>query len=183
MKRIVLTSIAVLVLATTAFAQGGAVMLYADPAFTECNVDGAAALLTVYVVHEVPVGASAVFYAIRDNTGGALFYVADQTQFALNIGDSQSGIATTYSGCVSGQIHVLNVLYSVLSSPPACSFVEVFPAPDAPSGQIEGVDCSEVKNFPNGSILTFDGTPGTCQCGEQTPIEETNWGRVKALYQ
>ena len=183
MKRIVLVSIAVLALATTVFAQDGRVMLYIDAGFTTCNANAPTGLITVYVVHDMHPGATAIQYSLTENTGGALFYIADQTQLPLNLGDSQTGIATTYGGCFTGAVHVLNVLYQIMSDPPACTGITVSPDPRLiPPAKIQSVDCNQVFKFPNASFLSFN-DDGSCQCGEIVPVEATNWGRVKALYQ
>jgi len=173
--------VGLVVIAGAASAQPGAVSLYADAGFTSCDVAEPAGLLTVYVVHEWHPGASAVQYRLLENTGGSLSYLADQNSFTMVIGDSQSGIAVSYGGCVQGQIHVQNVLYSVLSSPAVCTGVEPGPDPGAPSGQIESVNCSLVKEFPNRHPMTFNGD-GSCPCGIVHPAETSTWGRVKSLY-
>ena len=182
MKRIVLVSIALLAFATAAFAQPGAVLLWDDLAFTSCDAVSPAGVLTVYVTHEGHPGAKAVQYALSEDTGGSIIYLADVNNFALVIGNSQAGIAVSYGGCVAGQIHVQNVLYSVISNPTACTGITVVPDPAAPSGGIEGVNCADVKVQPNGSFLSFN-DDGSCQCGEIVPVEATSWGRLKALYE
>jgi len=184
MKRIVLVSIAVLALATTVFAQNGRVMLYSDPGFLSCNSDNPAVTFTAYVVHDGHPGAMAVQYAITDDTGGALSYLADINPWALVIGNSQAGVAVSYGGCQAGQVHAQSILYSVLSNPPVCSTVSVIDVIDPDQGPgIYGVDCLQPILRPlNGSVLTFN-EDGSCACGEVVPVEETNWGRVKALYQ
>lgn len=181
MKRIVLVSIALLAFASAAFGQG-VVMLYSDPGFTTCDATPAPGLFTVYVVHEVTNGAKAVQFKLEENTGGSLLYIADQPQFPLVIGNSQTGIAVSYGGCFNNQINAVNILYQVLSAPPVCSGMTTVADPNAPTGEIEATNCNDVKTFPNGAFLSFS-DDGTCLCGEIVPIEETNWGRVKALYQ
>ena len=165
--------------ASLAFAQGGAIMMYADPGYTSCNAVNAAGVYTVYIRHELSPGTTASQFAITANPG--MIYLADQIQGGfLSLGNSQSGIALTYGSCLAGAINILNILYSV-AGPVACSTLEVIPDPNALTGQIEGVDCNVTKTFPNGSILTFNGD-SSCPCGIIVPVEETNWGRVKSLY-
>jgi hypothetical protein len=181
MKRIVLVSIALLAIATSVFAQAGAVMLWGDAGFTTCNVVNPVGLATVYMTHEGHPGATAIQFALSDDTG-VLAWVADQNQFPLALGNTQTGYATTYGGCVAGQIHIVNVLYTVAGAPAACTGITVVPDPAALTGEIEAVNCSQVKVFPNASFLSFN-EDGSCVCGEITPVEESSWGRVKALYQ
>jgi hypothetical protein len=185
MKKALLLVLALGMVMTTgiASAQGGAVVLYTDLAFTQCNTTASAGLLNAYVVHELHPGATAVQYSVQNNSGGMAFYLADQNPFTLVIGNSQDGVAISYGGCFNGQVHAQTILYQMLGAPAACTTLEVVPDPAAPSGFIEGVDCATppLKTFPNASRLTFN-NDGTCSCGIIIPVEETNWGRVKSLY-
>jgi hypothetical protein len=183
MKRVLIfiAALASILSAGSAYGQGGSVVLWGDGALTTCNVVGSVGILTVYVTHELHPGAIAVQYALAENTGGALTYIADQNNFTLVTGDSQTGVAFSYGGCMQGQIHVQNVLYELSSNPAPCSQIEVVPDPSAPSGQIESVDCSAVKAFPSGERLTINGD-GNCPCGHDPAAETSTWGRVKSLY-
>ena len=182
MKKIVLVSIALLAL-TSAFAQAEVILVWADAGFTTCNYDNPVALATVYVTHENVVGTTASQYSLTENSG-TLTWIADVNQFTLSLGTSQTGYAVSYGGCLSGPIHVQNVLYSVAGTPAPCTGITVEPDPNALTGEIEGVDCGtpRVKTFPNASFMSFN-TDGSCVCGEIVPVEETSWGKLKALYE
>ena len=160
----------------------GTIMLYGDAGFTACNLVDPVGLLTIFVVYEFHSGASGVRYAVSENTEGALAYLADVNNFALVTGGSQSGITVSFGGCIQNAIHIQNVLYSVVSSPPVCTMVEVVPDPAAASGQVESVDCSATTRFTGGWFATFNGD-GSCPCGMICcPTETGTWGRVKGLY-
>ena len=179
---LVVAALVVLVPPGVGHTESGTIMLYADAAFTACNIVAPAGLITIYVVYEFHSGASGVRYAMSENTGGAISHIADQNQFALVTGDSQSGVTISFGGCFEGSIHIQNVLYSVLSNPPVCTRVEVVPDPSAPSGQVESVDCSAATRFTGGWYATFNGG-GSCPCGMICcPVETGSWGRVKGLY-
>lgn len=162
-------------------AQPGVMSLYADPAFTTCNVANPSAVQYAYVVLDATSGATAVQYALSDNTGGAIVWLADQYMFPLVLGNSQSGVAVSFGGCLQGQIHVQNVVYTVESEPGICTFIEFVPDPGAPTGGLEAVNCSQVKWAPESDILTFR-ADGTCWCSTIRPVEASTWGRVKSLY-
>jgi len=177
-------SVAVVMSASASFAQGvDAIMLYSDNiTFADCNlVDGAPGILNVYAVHAFVVGATAAQFAITESH--TMAYVAWTANHQVAVGnDPRIGVAVTYDlGCEAGPILVGWIAYFAAGSSPVCSNITVVPDPIAASGRIEGVDCFFVSTFPNASVLTINGDV-TCTCGEQTPTEETSWGRVKALY-
>ena len=166
--------------ASLAFAQGGAISLYTDVTNASCNLTADVGTIFVQVVHELHPGSTASQFMLQ-NDGHSMIYIADSSAFPLVIGNTQTGVAVSYGGCLNGAITVTQAIYSGLGSSPACSSIRVVPDPAAPTGQIEGVDCASVKNFPNGSVLTIK-SDGNCTCGIIVPVEETNWGRVKSLY-
>ena len=179
------TAVLVVLLASPGLshAQEGIVMLYTDVAFTACNAVSPAGVLTIYVVYELHDGARSLRYAITEDSGGALVHLADQNQFTLVTGNSQTGVDISFDGCLQGAIHVQNVLYSILSPPPTCTFIVVMPDPTAPTGRIEGTDCGNVKRYPISSQASVD-HDGSCPCGVVCcPAETSTWGRVKGLYQ
>lgn len=167
--------------ASLAFAQNGAIILYSDnTTLSSCNIPADAGLFYVTAVHELHPGATASQFKFQNN-GTTMIYLADTNYFSLVIGNTQAGVAVSYGGCLNGQIMVVTALYNGIGTSPACSSIEVVPDPAAPSGNIEAVDCNTTKVFPNGSLLTIKGDL-SCPCGEIVPVEETNWGRVKSLY-
>jgi len=183
MKKAMLLVLALSVVMTSsvAFGQAGAIVLYADIAYTSCNALYLSGVQTVYVRHELSPGTTASQFMLTNNPG--MIYLADQAPTGsgfLLLGSSQTGIAISYNSCLGDAIPILNVLYSA-AAPAVCSTIEVVPDPAALTGQIEGVDCAQNSTFPNGSIMTFN-SDGTCACGIVVPVEETNWGRVKSLY-
>ena len=69
---------------------------------------------------------------------------------------------------------------------PACEYLEIIPSPNAVSGTIEVTDCQDpVIQFPGGAVgskLFFNAPVEGCGrvCG--LPTKETNWGKIKAMY-
>jgi len=186
MKRIGLLTLLLVLPATVAFGQAGIIQPYADAGFTTCNAVAPSGLFIVHIVHENTGGATASEWAVGDSTGGALSWVADTPLNGfLTIGDSQSDLAVAYGVCEVGRIDIVDIKYFVLFSPAPCSFLQIVPGNIASSGKIEGVDCAPLPNtkttFPTGGKLTFD-DDGSCPCTAPNPVQETNWGKIKALY-
>jgi len=160
----------------------GAVTLYSDPAFTNCAITDIPGLVSVYVVHELHPGASAIqFSAPMPSCWTGAVYLTDNNPFPLVIGNSQDGMAVSYQGCFAGQVHVTTMLFfSQGAAGPCCSY-EARPDPSAPSGQIEGVDCALSRTYPNAGSAVINPT-GYCPCGYLISVETKTWGGVKALY-
>lgn len=179
---ILVLALGMVMTASLAFGQG-AIKLYTDQTLSSCNITNDSGTFFVTAVHEGHNGATASQFKLQNN-GHTMIYLADNSAFSLVIGNTQAGIAVSYGGCFNGQISVVSAIYSGIGTSPPCSSIEVVPDPNAPTGNIEAVDCANPPNkvFPAGSILTIK-YDGTCDaCGIIVPVEETNWGRVKSLY-
>ena len=139
--RILGFTFAAILLANSAFAQGGAVCLFTDPTGTDCNiVDNTPGLLTIYVVHKLTPGASAVqFAAPKPACMVSATWLTDTPVFPATIGDSQNGVSIGYGGCFVGPVHVLTMNYQVAGlTTPDCAY-PVVAHPSEPL--IEVVDC------------------------------------------
>ena len=185
MKKALLLTVALsmIFVAGSAFGQAGLIQPYSDTALSNCNAVAPSGLFVVHIVHELTPGATASEWAVQDNSGGALSWVADTPLNGfLTIGDSQSDLAVAYGACLAGPIAIVDIKYFVLANPAACSSLQIVPGNIAGSGQIEGVDCAvnPHSTFPTGGRLTFN-DDGTCPC-QTVPVQETNWGQIKALY-
>ena len=181
MKKAALLTIAMLCVASLAFAQGGSIGIFGDIGGTDCNVyDLAPGLLSVYVVHVNTAGATASQFAAPTPAcmAGAT-YLSDSSPFAVVIGSSQTGVAIGYGGCFASPIHLLTIQYfgSGLTSP--CCYFEVVADPLIASGQIEVVDCAENLIFATGGVGIVN-PDGTCLC--DVPTQDTTWGKVKTLF-
>jgi hypothetical protein len=179
MKRSVLIAIALISIASLAFAQAGSIGLFADSGGTSCNFS---ALSGGFIqIHYYHLNANATASQFRlDIAGQPWNFFGDNWQFATVIGQSTNGVSIGYGGCQSAPIYLGVTSFGVGADAPACTMISIVPDPAALSGQIEAVDCTSTKVFPTGGagILNSD---GTCDCN--VPVEETTWGGVKALYQ
>jgi len=149
--------------ASAVFAQGGALCLFSDPDGNECSInDPGPGLVTVYVVHTQTAGASASrFSAPQPSCATGWTYIADTSPFPVVIGNSQTGVAVAYGGCLTGPIHVLTINYFTAGTVVDCPY-EVLPEPGV--GHIEVVDCAENLLVAEGGT-TFINSSLPCVCG------------------
>jgi hypothetical protein len=197
MKKVLLLALGILLCAGLAFGQAGYIGLFKDATRTGCstNITGVATM-RVYVFHMLAVQNSASMFGIKTtgltgNTDTECELVGITYYFTLVIGDpffsapydnDNAGVAIAYGSCMNGPIQLMRLNFSCYGDvPPPCSSLEVVPAPDAPSGTIETVDCADHKLVGNGSLFTIN-PDGTCVCGEVVPVQESSWGKIKSLY-
>jgi len=156
-KRLILTSIAVLVLvlpAGSAVAQGGFISIYSDAAGIDGEyLDNFTGLVNFYVVVQLTPAVSAVQFAapLPACFTGAL-YIADTSSF-LTMGNSQTGVAISLGGCMSSPGNVLTIQVFAMAQTSTCCPYYVVPDPAEPSGTIVSVDCNNVKQVASGGAL------------------------------
>ena len=169
--------------APTARAQNdGAILLFSDPDYTSCSViDVADQEYTVYIVHVDDSGVIASQFRVRNEAG--LTYVREQILWTV-LGNTQSGMTVLYDNeCVSGEILVGTVGYAGTGTSSSCSYLSI-----APFGfgvnEVEATTCEpepeKIIPFPGRLFVNPD---PSCPCELVVPVEETSWGRIKALYE
>ncbi len=171
MKRSVLIAIALISIASLAFAQGGSIGVFADAAGTQCNFVDTGGLIQVHFLHVNHTGATAAQFKL-DLGGLPWNHLGDQWQTTTSIGGSVVGVSLGYGACFAAPFY-LGVANFFGSNAPICSLIQIVPDPTAPSGQIESVDCSlpsPIKYFPTGGS-GYVNSDGTCDCN--IPVEET----------
>jgi hypothetical protein len=180
MKRSVLIAIALISIASLAFAQAGSIGLFADPGGTACTFTDTGSLVQVYYFHLNVPGATASQWRL-DLGGLPWVHLGDTMNFPTVIGTSIGGISIGYGGCFPAPI-ALGVSNFFGSVAPTCSMISIVADPASLSGEIEGVDCGTpaLKVFPTGGS-GYVNADASCECN--IPVEETTWGGVKALYQ
>jgi hypothetical protein len=184
MKRSFLYALCLVLCAGTAIAQPnlGSIDVFSDPVYASCDFTDDGGLITVYVLVTNSIdGTTAAQWMM--NIPSAWSLLGQTSPFQTVIGDPLSGIAVAYGQCLTGDFLILTINFLGDGGSPPCSFISIVPDPTAPSGQIEIVDCrADPEKWPfallGQGIVNDDGT-----CGCTTPIQESTWGRVKALYQ
>jgi hypothetical protein len=176
----ILTSLLVLT-AGAAFGQTGYIGLYADPEGVDCTTsDNGNGQVTVYVIHRAVSGTTGSQWRIEASDGFDMTYLGESLSYVA-MGNTQSGVSLSYGSCLGSQILLCTVTYATNGSSSPCSYLQVVPDPNSDSGAIEVMDCASQKYTGTGSRL-YVNPDGSCECGHVNPIEETGWGRIKAMF-
>jgi len=182
MKKVLLLTVAMLVCASMAFAQGGSIGLFADPGGTDCNVmDTVFGLCNVYVVHVNAPAVSAAEFGIDQPPcvlASFLSYTpAMAVDIAFNAAFPLQGRSVGYGGCLGTPVQVATLGYfcQLLTAP--CCLQSVIP--HLGSGKIEAVDCSSNLISATGGAAIWNSNT-TCSCTVGT--RESTWGGVKEMF-
>ena len=183
MKKVLLLTLAIMVCASMAFAQAGAIGIYADnPGFVVCDyMDTAAALVPVYFVHKLCPGATASQFMVLPGGGFNCTYTGEVIHVPTAIGNLQAGLSAAYGGCLASDILIATMNWFCMGASPVCASLTVVADPAAPTGTIEVVDCAFAKHTGQGSNFYMN-PDVTCACGIITPTQETSWGQIKSIY-
>lgn len=176
MKRSVLIAFMLVLSASMVFAQAGSIGVFADAGATNCNFADAGGLVQVNIVHVNSPGATASQFKLATPAGWV--HLGDTWNFATVIGSSIAGVSVAYGTCLASPV-ALGAVNFFGASVTACTLFGIVADPSALSGEIEAVDCASFKVFPTGGsgIVNPD-----VDCNCTTPVQETTWGGVKALY-
>jgi hypothetical protein len=186
MKKALLLSFALMLVAGMVFADPtglGSVGIFADPAGMSCNLtDTAFGVKLYYVVHVLTTGASASQYRAvvpACMTGTGAMYLADTNPYPVTLGNSQTGVAVAYGGCLVGPINTQIIqVFAMGLTPPCCRwYVDGDPVV---SPQVQVSDCA-FNVWPATGGQGIINPDGSCQCN--IPTQDTTWGQVKALYE
>jgi hypothetical protein len=157
--------------------ESGAILLFSDPAYTSCSiVDVADEEYTVYIVHVDDNGVVGSQFNVANESN--LVYVGEDLMF-IPIGMANGGVSIAYPECLSGEIFLGTITYQGTGMSPACAYLII--TPFFLAYEVEGINCSNQKVDPARGRLIVN-PDETCQCISPVPVEETSWGRVKALY-
>jgi hypothetical protein len=140
-------------------------------------------LTTYWVVHQLTPGASAAQFSAP--VPGCLLatYLSDQPVYPVTLGNSQIGVAIGYGVCFPSPNAILGIQFFTMGATFPCCPYPVLPDPNAVSGSIEVVDCLNnlITGVPSGTGMV-NGNPNDCLCDGVIAVEESTWGKVKALY-
>ena len=192
MKTTLLLSICVMFATAMAFAQPfippGNIGIYDDPSGANCTVTATDGEMLVYIVHTQTPSTTGCRFSLGFS-GAAMTHVATimGTGNTLLYGDASSGVGISYGVCRCSPIYVAMVLYAGGSTPDPCDLIFVLDDPTANPPGIYMTDCTSPEPVQReigrgGAAYINDGVDGShCPCN--IPVEETTWGKVKALYQ
>jgi hypothetical protein len=157
--------------------------LYGDDMHTTCSAQTMGSFaLQFYVFHYSATGTTGSRFmtplpsCFVDVTGPVTNSV-----FPSTIGTAASGVEVYYGECLTGWIHVLDIVYfSTFEFPPCC--IQTMAAhPTALSGYVEVIPCSggPLPIFGYSGISEAD---SSCPCELTVGTESATWGSIKALY-
>ena len=157
---------------------GGSVSLYSDAGLSDSTYqDQLVTSFSVFVVHGGVTfdAAMGIRFKIEPSPGITFAWLGESSPKPTVIGDSKSGVEIGYGACVFPDAGlILEIEYLGLGTSEPCSFLRVVDHPDASSGEIEVVLCVGL-----GPVSAM-GKDLTVNCA--VPVQETTWGKVKALY-
>jgi len=167
MKKVLLLSLAVLMVSSAAMAEH--IGIFADQAGTSCTL-APGFNPNVYVVEKSLGGTTGSRFKVVPGTGNSI--LAFNTTF-VPIGNISSDLSLAYGQCLSGDV----VLGSILMSLAGPGFLEVKPADLFLT--IIYTDCN-FGEYPATGGKAYVGVPGDCSLPVAT--QPSTWGQVKALY-
>jgi len=186
MKKVLLLTFVLMVVASMAFAQAGRVGIYNSPtpgSVDDCGItDAAPGLVSVYLVQRGTGGSTAVQFAAPVPGCFTGQWLSDTAVWPVSVGNSQVGVGVGFGTCQTGDVHVLTVNIFAQGTTPTCCGWGVVPDPREEPPVLVYTDC----DF---ELLPILGQPGvingdaTCTCSSLTAVEDTSWGQIKALYQ
>jgi hypothetical protein len=187
----------VLCLAHPVLGQTEKITLYADAEGSDCSVtDTAPAIVAVYMFHVGSgVRKASRFMAPKPACWTGAVWVGDViAPDTEHIGSTQGDFAVNYN--VAGvscfnvpralPIYIGKINYFLTSIGPSCCEYPVLPSPNSEiPGSVITIVCD---NPPFGTLIAIGAGKATinenedCPCNPPLAIEESTWGRVKALY-
>jgi len=150
---------------------------------------------TIYVLHSITGGATGCRFRIQAGPGMTMTYVSETHDFPMTIGDTQTGMTVCYNTCLPGPLYRMAAITYMAYGTSACAELRIVPHPGSES--VEERDCNfqtnggvlvqNLKVATNPDCLTCPpvfsypgpGIPFDCS---PLPVEESTWGRIKALY-
>ena len=183
MKRVLVLSAVLVVAASSAFAQAGAINLFEDIDGLSCSLYDTGGLMMVNAVHVLTGGATASQWcAPLPNCMVGASWISDTPVFPTTVGNSQIGVSIAYGSCLGSPIHILTINLYGQAATTTCCIWPILPDPVTPSGYIEVVDCaSNVMISPTWPSAMVNPNGG-CMCNPPVAAEETTWGQLKATY-
>ena len=168
-----------LILAASARAQVsgvGRIAIFSDEALTDSTlVDSSSRIVDIYIAHvDCFGGVTGSEFKTQPDGGFAGVWLNETSPWwPYVLGTSPEGVSIAYASCVTADIFLIKAVYWLpgISSP--CSGLSVVGHPDR-NGYMVCTGCNFVD-------LPCD-APGSLRVNCPVPVEETTWGRVKALY-
>lgn len=179
MKKVLLLTTALLLVATVAMAQlppTGYIGLYTDDARSSNCIEATGGGYDVYVmVLPSDQGLMTTEFAISFPSGVYLTKTTYASDIALTWGDPANGLRATFSACKTAWCWPCYMTFDIWNV--SGGNIEIIPHPD--SGLMQLCNCNE--GYPTESVIYL--TP--MYLGECGPLanEESSWGAIKGMYE
>jgi hypothetical protein len=165
MKRCLLLTCCIVLFASWASAEIGALCVYTDESGSNCSFVDNGGLVQVYIIHQYADGVSASQFKL-DVAATGWTHLGDTWNYPVVIGSSITGVSVGYGGCYSSPF-VVGVVSFMGSAAPAGTGFGIVPYPAV--GEIQAVDCDGYTRVAAGGTAYIN-TASPCECEtNQTP--------------
>ena len=150
--------------------------IFADQFGEECNADIVApGIASFFVIQKSAEETSALQFRIRGADGFNGTLIGQTNEYSTTPGAAESGVATTFGDCLTGDRVIMKLIYVFFDSPPPCSFLEVV-GDTATSGLI-ALDCSAYPQSREilGGRLYFNGGGVSRRGTKPTPCRKHHY--------
>jgi hypothetical protein len=185
LSKIALVVLVIALFAGTAYPQPGSIMLFVDPAYTDCDTDDIPGLLSIYVVHMHCVfpqyASGSQFMVDHWSFGCILTHVGETVHTPVSIGTTQTGLSLGYGGCIPCPNLLVTINFFAQGLSPDCCHIQVMPDVAADPPEVLVVGCEPLFDLAvaTGGDVVINPTED-CFC--DVAVQETNWGKIKSLY-
>ena len=180
MKKALMLSMALMLVASSAFAQAGGTIELVEKFSGLCYINAASSgFSTISVLHNVAAATASEYSIDWSNAVGAA-YLFQTVLIGLNIGTHApgDGYSAAYGACINGP-SINHAEFGLNGAWGPCSYLEV--VNHAISGKLVGVDCGNAEQPAAGAKLWLGGDDVACG-GCLVPVQEKTWGEIKSLY-
>lgn len=168
--------------AANAQPDSGYITAYADESGASCILhDDSPGTFNVYVLHEDFIGANSWQFMVVNSNGFTASYIGETvTPPLLSFGNTQTGIAIAYPGCLSQDQLLVTITYQGLGTSGQCSYIEVVAHPGYAGILTQGCAFEILPTPTRGPLLVNPDASCTPWC--IVPTRQTTWGSLKAMY-
>jgi len=164
-------AVATLVLMTGSVVQAneyGKILIFSDAAFTDSTlVDNGPRIANIYIVHADFSDATGVSFRTEASAGFTGVWLGETSPWSpYFVGTTPTGASVSYAKCVLEDVLLFTVTYQLFGTSSPCSDLHVAARPISS-------DCH---------FFDWYSDTGGLHVNCPVAVEQTTWGRVKALY-
>lgn len=159
------------------------IAIYADPAFTDCDIAAApSSMVTLYIGHEAIPGALGSLFRVATPAcwAGAMLLATTPAPGFSAIGNAETGVAFIYPGCMAGAFLIGTLTYFSSDQDVSCCWLRIGKAPDASLDGVMVTDCAATPRLGTAPFQFIVNPNSFCYC--YSTVHTSTWGSIKALY-